>query len=134
MILGKIILEKHKILEVEIEIIMIEMTTLEEVKVGLGKDNIQVILEGMAENSRSRSKSGSRASTNRDRIRCFKCKEYDHFAKDCLNTQTEKEPEQIQLMYNFDEEQTALKVFATDMYDNLIRKNSDDAIVDHLNL
>ena len=35
-----------KILEVDIEVI-IEMTTLEEV--GLGKDNIQVILEGMIE-------------------------------------------------------------------------------------
>ena len=30
-------------------------------------------------------------------------------AKDCPNAQTEKEPEQIQQMYNLDEEQTALK-------------------------
>ena len=30
--------------------------------------------------SNSRSRSGSRASTNRDRIQCFKCREYDHFA------------------------------------------------------
>ena len=45
--------------------------------------------------------------------------------------QTEKEPEQIQQMYNLDGEQTALKVLATDMYDNLIRTNSDDAIVDY---
>ena len=37
-----------KILEVDIEGI-IEMTTLEEVEVGLGKDYIQVILEGMTE-------------------------------------------------------------------------------------
>ena len=35
-------------LEVDIEGI-IEMTTLEEEEVGLGKDNIQVILEGMTE-------------------------------------------------------------------------------------
>ena len=35
-------------LEEDIEII-IEMTTLEEVEVGLGKDNFQVILEGMTE-------------------------------------------------------------------------------------
>ena len=39
--------------------------------------------------------------------------------------QTEKEPEQIQQMHNL-EEQTALKVLATDMYDNLIRTNSGD--------
>ena len=32
--------------------------------------------------SNSRSRSGSRASTNRDRIRSFKCREYDHFARD----------------------------------------------------
>ena len=32
--------------------------------------------------SNSRSRSGSRASTNRDRIRCFNCREYDHFARD----------------------------------------------------
>ena len=40
-------------------------------------------------NRRSRSPSssrlGSRTSTNRDRIRCFKCREYDHFANECPN-------------------------------------------------
>ena len=40
--------------------------------------------------SGSRSRLGSKASTNRDRIRCFRCREYDHFAKDCLNSQSEK--------------------------------------------
>ena len=84
--------------------------------------------------SSSRLRSDSRASTNKDRIRCFKCREYDHFTKDCLNSQTKKEPEQVQQTYNIDKEQTALKVLATDMYDNLIRTNSDDTIVDHLNL
>ena len=29
----------------------------------------------------SRLRSGSRASTNRDRIRCFKCREYNHFSQ-----------------------------------------------------
>ena len=32
-----------------------------------------------------------------------------HFAKDYPNSQTEKEPKQIQHMYNLDEDQTALK-------------------------
>ena len=31
--------------------------------------------------NQSRSRSGSRASTNRDRIHCYKCREYDHFCK-----------------------------------------------------
>ena len=37
-------------------------------------------------------------------------------------------------MYNLDEEQTALKVLATDIYDDLIRTNSDDPMIDHLNV
>ena len=37
-------------------------------------------------------------------------------------------------MYNLDGEQTALQVLSTDMYENLIGTNSDDTIVDHLNL
>ena len=35
--------------------------------------------------SSSRSRSNLRVSTNRDRVRCFKCREYDHFANECLN-------------------------------------------------
>ena len=34
--------------------------------------------------SNSRSRSGSRASMNRDRIRCYKCREYDHFMRIAL--------------------------------------------------
>ena len=45
--------------------------------------------------SSSRSRSGSRMSTNRDRIRCYNCREYDHFTKDCLTTKEEKETAQI---------------------------------------
>ena len=75
-----------------------------------------------------------RASTNRDRIRCFKCRGYDHFAKDCLNSDTEKEQsEQIQQMFNLEEDKTALKALVADTYSDLIRTNSDEDI-DHLNL
>ena len=35
--------------------------------------------------SPSSSRSGSRTSTNRERIRCFKCRKYDHFANECPN-------------------------------------------------
>ena len=33
--------------------------------------------------SPSSSRLRSRTSTNRDRIRCFRCREYDHFANEC---------------------------------------------------
>ena len=59
--------------------------------------------------SNSRSISGSRASTNRDRIRCYKCREYDHFAKDCPTSREERELEQLQQMFNIDGKQTSLK-------------------------
>ena len=35
----------------------------------------------------SRSRSNSRVNTNRDRLRCYWCGEYDHFAQECPNTQ-----------------------------------------------
>ena len=41
--------------------------------------------------SNNRSRSGSRTSTNRDRIRCYKCREYDHFTKDCPTSRKERE-------------------------------------------
>ena len=41
--------------------------------------------------SNSRSKSGSRANTNRDRIRCYNCREYDHFARDYPSSREERD-------------------------------------------
>ena len=38
--------------------------------------------------SRSRSRSNSRITINRDRIRCYKCGEYDHFVNECPNAIT----------------------------------------------
>ena len=59
--------------------------------------------------SNSRSRSGSRASTNRDRIRCYNCREYDHFVRDCSNSIEERDLEQLQQMLNMEaEEQTHL--------------------------
>ena len=78
--------------------------------------------------SSSRSRSGSRVSTNKDRIRCFKCREYDHFANDCLTTKAEKETDQIQQMFNLDEEQTSFKMLARDMYDSVNRVGSLEEI------
>ena len=53
--------------------------------------------------SNSRLRSGSRANTNRDRIRCYKCREYDHFANDCPNSREERDLEQLQPMLNMEE-------------------------------
>ena len=108
---------------------------MKEVEVGLGKNNIQVIYEGVIEIAIVGLGQVQEPNTNRDRIRCFKCREYDHFTKDCPTSQVEKEPEQIQQMYNMDKDQRALKALATDTYDSLNNIHSaDEIIVDHLNV
>ena len=60
--------------------------------------------------SNSTSRSGSRASTNRERIRCFECKEYDHFVRHFPTTQADRKVEQIQQMFNMDKDQTLLQM------------------------
>ena len=54
--------------------------------------------------SNNRSRSGSRSSTNRDRIRCYACRGYDHFARDCPNSREEINLEQLQHMLNMEEQ------------------------------
>ena len=54
--------------------------------------------------SNSRLRSGSRASTNGDRIRCYACREYEHFARDCPNSREERNLEQLQQMLNMEEQ------------------------------
>ena len=59
--------------------------------------------------SNSRSRSGSKASSNRDRIRCYNCREYDHFTRGCPTSGEERDLEQLQQMSNLEaEEQTHL--------------------------
>ena len=52
---------------------------------------------GSRPRSESRSRSSSHASTNRDRLRCFRCSEYDHFARECPNALTEDDSDQEEL-------------------------------------
>ena len=85
--------------------------------------------------SNSRSRSGSRASMHRDRIRCYKCREYDHFAKDCPTSREEKEIEQLQQMLNLEDKQTLLKSLVASTQDNFRRVNSEqDLRLGYLNL
>ena len=53
--------------------------------------------------SNSRSRSGSRASTNSDRIRCYNCREYDHFIRYCPTSRKERDLDQLQQMLNLEE-------------------------------
>ena len=86
----KIRILEDRIIEVDIEEI-IGMKIMKEVGVGLEKASYSGNIRRNDRNSSSsRSRSGSRVSTNRDRIRCYKCREYDHFVKRCLNNQRRK--------------------------------------------
>ena len=42
---------------------------------------------------------------NRDRIRCYECREYDHFARDCPNSREERDLGHLQLMLNMEEQE-----------------------------
>ena len=58
-------------------------------------------------NSGSRSRSNSRVTTNRDRIGCFRCREYDHFANKYPNTGIEDSD-------GYESDSAALQLMATD--------------------
>ena len=48
------------------------------------------------ENNRTRSRSSSCISTNRDRLRCYRCSEYDHFARECPNTLIDESSDELE--------------------------------------
>ena len=71
---------------------------------------------------------------NRDRLKCYKQGEYDHFMRDCPTSGEEKEIEQLQQMLNLGNEQTSPKSLKTDM-DNFSRESSEENLRPvHLNL
>ena len=82
----------------------------------------------------SRSRSGSRASTNRDKICCYRYREYNHFTRDCPTSREEREVEQLQRMLNLGEEQTVTPPMS-DTQEDLIRMSSEENLrANHLNL
>ena len=58
--------------------------------------------------SRSRSRSNSRVRTNRDRIRCYRCREYDHYTNECQNAVTSDSE-------GHESDNAALQIMATGM-------------------
>ena len=86
-VVSKVIPEDtvDRIVVESIGVIIIGMMVITEVGTGLEKDCFQEIMAvtELGSMSSSRLRSGSRASTNRDRIRYYNCREYDHFARDC---------------------------------------------------
>ena len=61
------------------------------------------------------------------------CQEYDHFVRDCSVTQADREVEQIQQMFNMDEEQTLLQTPLTDTNQARWNVNTIEAR-EHLNV
>ena len=70
--------------------------------------------EDISDRSRSdsRSSSSSRVITNRDRIRCYRCREYNHFARECpIAMMEEEEPD------HSDTERATLQILTLDSPD-----------------
>ena len=58
--------------------------------------------------SRSRSRSNSRIRMNRDRVRCYRCQEYDHYMNECPNAITSGSE-------GHESDNAALQIMATDI-------------------
>ena len=113
------------------------MLFMKEVGVDLQKGLIQVISEEVAEVVVIVGPDQNQEQELIDtELGVISVREYDHFAKDCPTmTQEERETEQMQEMFNLDEEQTPLKTLATDTYDSLNHVNSlEEVRPEHLNL
>ena len=69
-----------------------------------------------------------RVTTNRDRIRCFRCREYDLFANECPNTGIDDSD-------GYQSDSAALQLMTTDVevHDNYDAARFTEE-VDHLNL
>ena len=71
----------------------------------------------------SRSRSNSRISTNHDRVRYYRCREYDHFASECPNMPKDEKPD-----YD-DADSASLQMMTQDYY-----PNDSKGKVEYLNL
>ena len=89
---------EDNIAEGNIEMIVIDVMLTIEVGIDQERGHSQkVIASNRARSANSgRSRSGSRASTNRDRIRCYNCREFNHFERDCPTSREERDLDQLQ--------------------------------------
>ena len=98
---------EDKTAEGNIEMIVVDMMDTVEVGIDQERDHSQEFIAVIRARSASscRSMSGSKASTNRDWIRCYNCRENDHSARDCPTSREERDLDQFQQMLNFEEEE-----------------------------
>ena len=105
--------------EVEAEILTetIAVIGVDQEKEGYHPEGIIIIIPGRTQisrlwsesrRSRSRSRSNSRVRTNRDRIRCYRCREYDHYMSECQNAVASDSEV-------YDSDNAALQIMATDI-------------------
>ena len=76
----------------------------------------------------TRNRSNSRVTTNRDRIRCYRCRDYDHFANECPNTVTDDSD-------GYESDSVALQLMTTEaeIHDNFDTTRLNEE-ADYLNL
>ena len=71
---------------------------------------------------------------NMDRIHYYKCREFNHFTRDCPTSREEKETEQLQQMLNLGNKQL-ITPLTSDMQAELSTVSSEENLrVNHLNL
>ena len=87
------------------QIIEMKIITEKEVGVDLEKDHFQgiLVIEEMTEAQTVDQDQDQEQVLIIDRIRCYKCREYYHFAKDFPKSKEEREIELIQQMFNLNE-------------------------------
>ena len=81
---------------------------MEIAKVGVGTEDKGSRTTSRDKGDRSRSRSSSCGSTNRDRSRCYRCNEYDHFARECPNVTLDEEQDAVLQMLAQEEQAQAL--------------------------
>ena len=75
---------------------ILEIKAMKETRVGHMIGKTEVITEGTIEASVIVGQGQVQDQVqNRNRVRCFECREYDHFTRDCPTTQVHREVEQI---------------------------------------